>query len=171
LLKGESAQAIEKWIDAASGAGLIAVSKDEYRILTLTTLGRDVMSGRLTDVTIAAPMLRPARTPGRSRRRKMRAQVYAAASVQSVDLHAGTMAVAEPHPAVVDALREWRREEARRRAVPPYVILHDRTLLAIAAMMPRTAEALLDVPGIGPARMAEYGEAIIAVLAAVRATS
>ena len=49
----------------------------------------------------------------------------------------------------------------------PFIILHDRTLLAIAAALPHTQEELLDVPGIGPGKQAEYGDAIISVVASV----
>ena len=67
-------------------------------------------------------------------------------------------------PDVVDALRAWRLDEARRRAVAPFIILHDRTLTAIAATRPQSLDALHDVPGIGPGKLAEYGEAIVAIV-------
>jgi ATP-dependent DNA helicase RecQ len=72
---------------------------------------------------------------------------------------------------LVEALRAWRLGEARQRAVPPFVVLHDRTLLAIAASQPRSIAELLDVPGIGPAKVATYGEAILSVVAAAAARS
>jgi ATP-dependent DNA helicase RecQ len=71
--------------------------------------------------------------------------------------------------AVSDALRAWRIEQARRRGVPPYVILHDLTLDAIASSLPGSREALLDLPGIGPAKLDALGDAILALVAAARA--
>src|SRR5262249_59381405 len=59
---------------------------------------------------------------------------------------------------VFEALREWRRDQARERGVPPYVVMHDRTLEAIAASLPRSLDELSDVPGIGPAKLAAHGE-------------
>ncbi len=41
-----------------------------------------------------------------------------------------------------EALRAWRREEARRQAVPPYVIFADRTLAEIARERPGSLSAL-----------------------------
>ena len=41
-----------------------------------------------------------------------------------------------------DALRAWRRGEAARQAVPPYVIFHDRTLAEIARERPGNRAAL-----------------------------
>jgi ATP-dependent DNA helicase RecQ len=68
-----------------------------------------------------------------------------------------------------DALRAWRIEQARRRGVPPYVVLHDRTLEAIASSLPRSRDDLRDLPGIGPAKLATYGAAILDLVASVRA--
>jgi ATP-dependent DNA helicase RecQ len=70
---------------------------------------------------------------------------------------------------VGDALRAWRIEQARKRGVPPYVILHDRTLDAIASSLPDSRDALREVPGIGPAKLERYGAAILDLVASVRA--
>jgi superfamily II DNA helicase RecQ len=44
-------------------------------------------------------------------------------------------------------------------------------LLAIAAVMPHSTAALVGISGIGPAKMAEYGDAIVAVVASARGRS
>jgi DNA helicase-2/ATP-dependent DNA helicase PcrA len=67
-------------------------------------------------------------------------------------------------PAVVEALRAWRRERARADAVPAYVVLHDATLTAIAKERPRTTGQLLRIPGIGSAKAERYGPEILATL-------
>ena len=69
-----------------------------------------------------------------------------------------------PDQATVEALRAWRLAEARRRAIAPFIVLHDRTLMAIAAARPQSTAQLLDVPGIGPGKAAEYGEAIVSLI-------
>jgi ribonuclease D len=74
---------------------------------------------------------------------------------------------ATPDQATVAALREWRLAEARRRAIAPFIVLHDRTLMAIAAAQPRSTHELLAVSGIGPRKAAEYGDAILAALLGV----
>ena len=51
---------------------------------------------------------------------------------------------------VGDALRAWRIEQARRRGVPPYVILHDRTLDAIASSLPCSRDELREHAGHRP---------------------
>ena len=54
---------------------------------------------------------------------------------------------------------------ARASSVPPYVIASDRTLRDLAAMQPRTMDALLAVHGIGPAKAERYGLGFLAVIA------
>ena len=67
----------------------------------------------------------------------------------------------------VDALRDWRRGEAARQAVPPYVIFHDRTLADIADARPRSLAALAKVGGVGQAKLDHYGEAVLEIVRGV----
>ena len=69
------------------------------------------------------------------------------------------------------ALRAWRLDEARRRGIAPFIIMHDRTLHAIAALGPQSLDDLSEVPGIGPGKLAEYGEAIVAIVKAQESSS
>ncbi|MGE3742393.1 MAG: DNA helicase RecQ [Geminicoccaceae bacterium] len=62
-------------------------------------------------------------------------------------------------------LREWRLRTARAQGVPPYVIFHDATLLAIAAARPRSRRDLEGLPGLGAAKLERYGDALLAFLA------
>ena len=66
---------------------------------------------------------------------------------------------------VFEALRAWRLAEARTRGVPPYVVFHDSTLRAIAALRPTTEAALATVSGVGTMKLTTYGAAVLAVLA------
>jgi DNA helicase-2/ATP-dependent DNA helicase PcrA len=68
------------------------------------------------------------------------------------------------NPAVEQALRAWRTERARKDSMPPYIVLHDRTLVAIAAAQPTSLVALRQVEGIGPAKLELYGDDILAVI-------
>jgi DNA topoisomerase-3 len=73
---------------------------------------------------------------------------------------------AKPAPAPADGLlvadlKRWRLSEASRAGVPAFRVLHERTLLAIAATRPRDETALLAVPGFGPGLMKRYGPALL----------
>jgi ATP-dependent DNA helicase RecQ len=63
-----------------------------------------------------------------------------------------------------EALRTWRLEIARRTEVPPYVVFHDRTLAEIAHRQPASSGALANIPGVGPAKLERYGDAVLAVI-------
>ena len=79
--------------------------------------------------------------------------------------------VTEADLALFEALRAWRREEARRQAVPPYVIFADRALAEIARARPGTTKALLDVSGVGTAKADRYGAAVLGIVAGVQTPS
>ena len=56
LLRHEQSVTIGQWIDAGVAAGLIAISNDRYRTLSLTPHGRDVMAGRIENLRISSPV-------------------------------------------------------------------------------------------------------------------
>ena len=150
ILAGESPAAVAAWIDAAQGGGLLAATDDVYRTLSLTRTGRDVMAGRTASVALTLPeTARP-----KQKKKTKTSRALAAAAGAAAD------------PARIDALREWRRLEAARRSVPAYVVLHDRTLAALAAARPATLDALSEIPGIGPAKLEAYGKDLLALLGA-----
>ena len=73
-----------------------------------------------------------------------------------------------PDPALLERLRAWRAQRARAAGVPAYVVLHDRTLAALASLRPGSDEDLLAVPGLGPVKAARFGESLLAVVGGQR---
>jgi DNA helicase-2/ATP-dependent DNA helicase PcrA len=67
------------------------------------------------------------------------------------------------------ALREWRRTRSRADGVPAYVVIHDRHLTAIAERRPMDRAALAACPGIGPAKLAAYGDELVSLVRNVSA--
>jgi len=65
-----------------------------------------------------------------------------------------------------NALKELRLRLARQQGVPPYVIFHDSSLIAMAEMRPTNLEQLARVPGVGASKLARYGEEFLSVLTA-----
>jgi superfamily II DNA helicase RecQ len=57
LLRDQPPRTIERWIEATRAVGLIRVSPDRYRTLSLTPLGRAVMAGRVEQVVVAPPVV------------------------------------------------------------------------------------------------------------------
>ncbi|HEX7134568.1 MAG TPA: ATP-dependent DNA helicase UvrD2, partial [Iamia sp.] len=63
-----------------------------------------------------------------------------------------------------ERLKAWRRERSRADGVPAYVVASDATVRAIAQRAPATLRDLAACPGIGPAKLDKYGEAILALV-------
>lgn len=72
------------------------------------------------------------------------------------------------NPALLERLKELRRELARERKVPAYIIFNDATLIEMANRLPQSPSQLAAVPGVGPAKLERYGERFLQLL---RATS
>jgi DNA topoisomerase-3 len=68
-------------------------------------------------------------------------------------------------PPLEAALRAWRTTEAKKRRVPAFRILTDRTLIGIVHARPKDESELLDVSGIGPALLEKYGRALLSIVA------
>jgi ATP-dependent DNA helicase RecQ len=109
---------------------------------------------RAIEVRRAPPPLDPSTRSGNPRRRgEGRAALVLDGLAEEVRLR-------------FERLRAWRRDRAAEQRVPPYVIFHDRTLLEIARADPARPADLEHVPGVGEAKMARYGEAVLKALAA-----
>lgn len=65
------------------------------------------------------------------------------------------------HPLLKEKLILWRREKARELNLSAFIILNNRTLLAIADAAPLSAEELLSVRGFGPILYERYGAEIL----------
>jgi len=76
----------------------------------------------------------------------------------------GDVVGGDPDPALLDSLKAWRTEEARRRGVPAYIVFHDKTLRELAVMKPSDPAGLGRVPGMGPAKMAAYSDTLLRLL-------
>ncbi len=65
---------------------------------------------------------------------------------------------------IVDELKKWRREEAVKMKIPPYLIFGDRTLFDIASKKPTTLSELLDCHGIGENKAAKFSGKIFDIV-------
>jgi ATP-dependent DNA helicase RecQ len=69
-----------------------------------------------------------------------------------------------------EALRAYRKQLAEQQGVPPYVILHDKTLVAICEIKPRSIDELAAVPGIGARKLDLYGTQLLELVSRYRET-
>jgi len=63
-----------------------------------------------------------------------------------------------------EALREKRKELADSANVPPYIVFSDKTLAEMASHLPRTAERMLEIHGVGSAKLDRYGAIFLEVI-------
>jgi ATP-dependent DNA helicase RecQ len=129
-------------------AGFLRVDMNEYGALKLTADARPVLKGERR-----VELRRRLMPAGRSAKRKDERKYTDAAA--GLDPAARRLFV---------RLRQWRTETAREQGVPAYIIFHDRTLREIAERCPEDRIALMRVPGMGEARMAHYGNKILALI-------
>ena len=64
-----------------------------------------------------------------------------------------------------DELRRFR--EGARQGKPAYVVFDDKTLAAIADALPATLADLARVKGVGPSKLEQFGDAVLALVASV----
>lgn len=67
--------------------------------------------------------------------------------------------------ALAAKLRKWRADEAKRLQVPVFIVMHDRTLNALAAARPRNPRELLEIDGIGPTKVERFGRQLLELCA------
>jgi hypothetical protein len=67
--------------------------------------------------------------------------------------------------ALATKLKQWRAAEAKRLQVPVFVVMHDRTLIALASARPRNPRELLEIDGIGPTKVERFGEQLLQLCA------
>ena len=140
--KGRS---VEEWRSVARALlhqGLIEETQDGYPVLSLNAQSGQVLREELA-VRIAAPAKR-------SRTRAATATAPAAAPAGS--------------GALFERLRALRKRLADEHGLPPYVVFHDATLREMAERRPRSLSQFADLPGVGEAKLARYGERFIAAI-------
>jgi ATP-dependent DNA helicase RecQ len=136
--------------------GAVEVDAQAFNTLRLTEGSRAVLRGEQT------VMLREAiAAPSSSRSRRTPSAKPAAAAVAAGLTEAGQARFA--------ALKAWRAEVAREHNLPAYVIFHDATLAAIAALNPHSLDDLQSVSGIGAKKLQAYGMEVLRVVGTIQA--
>lgn len=119
--------------------GYLAADHDNFGGLRLTNACRPLLRGEESLL-----LARQAAQPTRSKKSRVQ-----------------TAASDDP---LFEALRQRRRELAQQQGVPPYVVFHDSTLAAMAAVRPQTLEEFAELPGVGERKLQTYGAAFLEVI-------
>jgi RecQ family ATP-dependent DNA helicase len=161
-------------------AGLIEMEDAEYekdgevrrfRKVRLTEAGRKMRPGTAVELLISDGLVEEfgGRSAPPARVRKPKAAKTEAPKpgvLKAVESRAAVPApMTSEDEAVAARLKSWRNAEAKRLGVPAYVVMHDRTLNALAQARPRNPNQLLAVDGMGPAKVERFGSAILGICA------
>jgi len=161
-------------------AGLIEMEDAEYekdgevrrfRKVRLTEAGRKMRPGTAVELLISDGLVEEfggrSAPPARVRKPKAAKTEAPKPGVQkAVESRAAVPApMTSEDEAVAARLKSWRNAEAKRLGVPAYVVMHDRTLNALAQARPRNPNQLLAVDGMGPAKVERFGSAILGICA------
>lgn len=128
--------------------GALAVDAQAFNTLQLTEGSRAVLRGE------QPILLRESVTQPAGRRRSTRGEKAPPA------VAAGLTGAAQQRFA---ALKAWRAEVARAHNLPAYVIFHDATLAAIAALAPQSLDELRGISGLGAKKLDAYGDEVLRV--------
>ena len=139
--RGKSAAEWRSVLRQAVAAEYVFADHDEYNALKLTEKARPVLKGE-TKV-----FLRPYVRPDKKRK--------------TLSITAGQPALPPQEQKLMERLKWWRMEVARRQNMPTYVILQDATLREIAVIKPKTPDDLLHIAGMGSKRLSMWGRDIL----------
>ncbi len=152
LLRGLHEDRVAELLNLLIDQRLCELSSGRYPLVRLSRIGWEIMQGREQAGFRPPAHLVPGALPAK------RAQM----------LRRGSAAVdhsAEADDGLVERLRDFRSAQAKARGVPPYVIFNDKSMFALAAQRPGDEAEFLALPGLGPGKWADFGEAVVALLA------
>ena len=139
--------------------GLVEVDHEAHGALKLTELARPVLRGEQT-LLLRRPRLT---VRAASRRKAPRGASQGGAGREPVGRSSAASGTADAR--LLALLKAWRLEQSRTQRVPPYIVLNDATLQALALEQPESLAALAQVHGIGERRLETYGEALLILIA------
>jgi DNA topoisomerase-3 len=168
-------RSFEHLLGGLAAAGLVRLQEDSFekdgklihfQRAALTLEGHRAGPEVATGVSLAE---QPPPPPKRRKEKRTAAENAAARSAGGKSRIAVVPASSEvsldgPLPGLVEALRAWRRNEAKRRGVPAFRILTDRALTALASLRPTDEAELLGISGVGPTIVKKYGGELLGIL-------
>ena len=134
---------------------MLQVNMSEHGALNITPKGREFLRQKQTiELREVPPKRQRASKEERAERRAARQ-----AAEHNIQLNAADQSLLE-------ALKVVRTELAQKQNLPAYVIFHDKTLIELAALKPRSLDAMLAINGVGRRKLERYGQLFLDVLEA-----
>jgi ATP-dependent DNA helicase RecQ len=168
-------------LDAMVRARLIEIEEAEYekdgevkryRKVRLTKAGLELRATTPVELLISDGVVEEfggrRQAPARSKKTTATSKAGSLKSTSTMALEAEPIKLTTAGEALAARLKEWRAAEAKRLGVPAFMVLHDRTLTAIAQARPASPRQLLEINGMGPAKVERIGEAILELCGAAK---
>jgi len=167
VLRGKSGERVARWGHDKLSVFAIGADVDEQDwrgiFRQLVALGLARVAHDAHGALQLAPGSRPVlRGEQRVEMRRAIARKRKKAPVRRIELGPVTDADLQ----LLEALKVWRRDEARSQGVPAYVILPDSTLVELARRRPTDLMQMTGISGIGAKRLERYGAALLRLVRA-----
>ena len=141
LLREHREAHVREWVYQLIYEGVLEQTEAEYPVLKLNDGSWQVMRGQRE-----VKLTKPGASTGTRRGR------VEEASWEGVNSH------------VFDELRNWRRDVAADKGLPPYTIFHDSALREMSRVRPSTLEGLRYISGVGDAKLRDHGSEILRII-------
>ena len=170
--EGLSRNDVEHLVGGMVRAGLVTSTEDRFekdgktiafQRLAITDEGTKRLGAGALGITL--------RTPRRSAKKGARAAKAPKAKREGTsrkEARGASEAAFEAPSPVVDELRKFRREEAKRLGVPAFRVFTDKQLFAIADDAPESEDALTACAGMYPSIVKKFGDGILRAVRAGR---
>jgi len=161
-------RSVDEWRGVARALlhqGLVEETQDGYPVLSLNERSRQVLRQELTVHIAAAVKQKRARSSGAVGAGAAAGAAAAAGAGNGLSAN-GSGNSAPDGSELFERLRALRKHLADAHGLPPYVVFHDSTLREMVARRPLTLSQFAELPGVGQAKLARYGDHFIAAIAA-----
>jgi superfamily II DNA helicase RecQ len=161
-------------LDAMVRVGLIEIEEAEYekdgevrrfRKVRLTEAGLERRSAARAELLISDGIVEEFGGGAPAKKAKGAAGKSLAGKAEK-KTDAGPVQLSAKGEDLAARLRAWRAVEAKRLGVPAFMVLHERTVTALAQARPENPRQLLEVDGMGPAKVEKFGAAILGLCGA-----
>ena len=137
IMKDCTEKRLRDMIDFLDQKGYVVTEGTEYPILKATAKSADILHGSV-NLCMKLP---------KQQKKETRAEMSTVVNA-----------------ALFTALKQLRNELAFQEGVPAYMIFSNATLTDMSKKCPKTAEAMLNVSGVGKVKLAKYGDKFLEVL-------
>ena len=138
LMRGSKEREVRELTDYLIISGYLRAEEGQYPVLKLTESSADILTG---GQTLQMKRMRPPK----NERKRVHTDVYEGGGLFA-------------------ALKKLRSEIAARERVPAYIVFSDASLRDMCAKLPSNSAEMLEVSGVGEAKLARYGKRFLELI-------